>query len=233
MRRLQTDEEWRTWDHPRPLLKLLDGRATDRKARLFDAACWRRLWDAPEVAQAHGAIEILERLADGSATPEEAVAAARTFRDVRFAAACVMGGMYNQPAEDLEVQRPDPWSMAWLRSEAMAILAGRVIRRASGSGDGRPDHEQRAPEERAQCDLIRCIFPSPFQPVASQDGWLTSTVVELARGIYAERAFDRLPILADALQDAGCDNADVLDHCRGPGPHARGCWALDLVLGKS
>jgi hypothetical protein len=63
--------------------------------------------------------------------------------------------------------------------------------------------------------------------------WLTSTVVSLAEGIYAERAFDRLPILADALQDAGCDSADVLDHCRGTGPHARGCWVVDLVLGKS
>jgi hypothetical protein len=48
-----------------------------------------------------------------------------------------------------------------------------------------------------------------------------------------ERAFERLPILADALQDAGCENADILDHCRGPGPHARGCWVVDLILDKS
>ena len=56
--------------------------------------------------------------------------------------------------------------------------------------------------------------------------------VKLAQGIYEERAFDRLPILADALEDAGCDNADILSHCRGPGPHARGCWVVDLLLGK-
>ena len=61
---------------------------------------------------------------------------------------------------------------------------------------------------------------------------LTSTAVTLARSIYAERAFDRLPILADALEDAGCDAADLLAHCRGDGPHVRGCWAVDLVLGK-
>src|SRR5262245_19189484 len=72
------------------------------------------------------------------------------------------------------------------------------------------------------------------QPLPHIDpNWLTSTVVDLARGIYEERAFDRLPILADALQDAGCDNDDLLGHCRGPGPHARGCWVVDLVLGKS
>jgi hypothetical protein len=63
--------------------------------------------------------------------------------------------------------------------------------------------------------------------------WLTSTVAALAQGIYADRAFDRLPILADALQDAGCGNEDVLAHCRGAGPHARGCWVVDLLLGKT
>ena len=81
--------------------------------------------------------------------------------------------------------------------------------------------------------LLRDVFGNPFRRVAVDPRWLTSDVVALATGIYAEKAFDRLPILADALQDAGCDNADVLDHCRGPGPHVRGCWAVDLLLGKS
>jgi len=62
--------------------------------------------------------------------------------------------------------------------------------------------------------------------------WRTSTVIALAKGINEEKAFDRLPILADALQDAGCENDDVLDHCRGAGPHVRGCWVVDLLLGK-
>jgi hypothetical protein len=91
-------------------------------------------------------------------------------------------------------------------------------------------HKQRA--VRFLITSIRCIFGNPFRPAALDPSWLTSTVVLLGRGIYEERAFDRLPILADALQDAGCDNADVLDHCRGPGPHVRGCWVVDLVLGK-
>ena len=62
--------------------------------------------------------------------------------------------------------------------------------------------------------------------------WRTTTVVAPAQGIRAESAFDHLPILADALQDAGCDHTDILEHCRGPGPHVRGCWVVDLVLGK-
>ena len=86
-------------------------------------------------------------------------------------------------------------------------------------------------ESRALADSIRDIFGNPFCPAALDRVWLTTDVIALARGIYAERAFDRMPILADALQDAGCDNAEVLDHCRGPGPHVRGCWVVDLLLG--
>ena len=82
------------------------------------------------------------------------------------------------------------------------------------------------------CYLTRCVFGNPFRPVAVDPAWLTPAVVALARGIYEERAFDRMPILADALQDAGCDNDDILNHCRDDGPHVRGCWVVDLVLGK-
>jgi hypothetical protein len=86
--------------------------------------------------------------------------------------------------------------------------------------------------ERGCAELLRDVFGNPFRPVTADPAWLSSTVTAMARGIYADRAFDRLPILADALQDAGCDHEDVLAHCRGPGPHARGCWVVDLALGK-
>ncbi len=82
------------------------------------------------------------------------------------------------------------------------------------------------------CDLIREVFGNPFRPVALDPAWLTSDVLALARGIYTDRAFDRMPILADALQDAGCNNDDILNHCREPGTHVRGCWVVDLLLGK-
>jgi len=68
--------------------------------------------------------------------------------------------------------------------------------------------------------------------VTLSPAWLTSTVIALARQMYESRDFSPLPILADALQDAGCDNADILDHCRSGGPHVRGCFVVDLLLGK-
>ena len=81
-------------------------------------------------------------------------------------------------------------------------------------------------------NLFRELFGGPFRPIALAPSWLTSDVLTLATGIYANRAFDRMPILADALQDTGCDNDDILNHCRQPGGHVRGCWVIDLLLGK-
>ncbi len=105
-------------------------------------------------------------------------------------------------------------------------IAHHAIHAASGLADG-------ASEQCEQARLLRCIVGNPFAPVAFDPAWRSETAVALATGIYADRAFDRLPILADALEEAGCDHPDVLAHCRGPGPHARGCWVVDGVLDKS
>jgi hypothetical protein len=87
-------------------------------------------------------------------------------------------------------------------------------------------------EEAAQADLFRDIFGNPFRPPRPEPGWRTRTVVALAESIYEGRAFDHLPILTDALEEAGCEAADLLSHCRQPGEHVRGCWVLDLLLAK-
>jgi hypothetical protein len=87
-------------------------------------------------------------------------------------------------------------------------------------------------ELEGQSILLRDIFGNPFRRVAIDPRWLTSSVLDLARAIYDDRAFERMPVLADALMDAGCDNDDILDHCRGDGVHVRGCWVVDLLLGK-
>jgi hypothetical protein len=86
------------------------------------------------------------------------------------------------------------------------------------------------------CDLLRDIFGNPFRFPridAAVLGWNGGTLVKLAQTIYGDRAFDRLPILADALEEAGCDNANILNHCRSEGPHVRGCWVLDAILVKT
>jgi hypothetical protein len=80
---------------------------------------------------------------------------------------------------------------------------------------------------------VREVIQYPFRRVTLNPDWLTSTAVAIARGMYESREFSAMPILADALQDAGCDSDDILNHCRGDGPHVRGCWVVDLVLGKS
>lgn len=77
------------------------------------------------------------------------------------------------------------------------------------------------------------IFGNPFRHIAVDPSWRTEAVVGLARGMYESRDFAPMPVLADALEDAGCADADILAHCRGDGPHVRGCWVVDLVLGKS
>ncbi len=97
------------------------------------------------------------------------------------------------------------------------------------------DVERAAYPERVHrefCNQFRDVAGNPFRPIVADPEWLTPTVQAIAASIYEDRAFDRLPILADAFEEAGCTNADVLLHCRKPGEHVRGCWVVDLVLGK-
>ena len=109
---------------------------------------------------------------------------------------------------------------------AVAVQVMRfAVRRAAPTESGA--------EAVAQVELVRDIFFNPFRPIHLDPDWLTSTVVALARGMYDSRDFSAMPILADALQDAGCDSGDVLDHCRAAAPHVRGCWVVDLILGRS
>jgi hypothetical protein len=109
-------------------------------------------------------------------------------------------------------------------------------------------------ERRSQCSLLRDIFGNPFRPVSVDPRWLSSSVFGLVRTVYEDRRFgfeywsrepkqdlartayhdrfDHLPVLADVLEEAGCSNPDILGHLRAPGPHVRGCWVIDLLLGR-
>jgi hypothetical protein len=92
--------------------------------------------------------------------------------------------------------------------------------------------QMKATARDEQLALLRDVFGNPFRPVAFAPEWRTDTAVALARQMYDGRDFGAIPILADALQDAGCDSDDILSHCRNPGEHVRGCWVVDFVLGK-
>ena len=118
-------------------------------------------------------------------------------------------------------------------AEADAALVGETIGRQVLLLVRQHGGPEREAEERAyQAALVREIFGDPFPPPAFDPTWRTLDVTTLAAGIGEGREFDRMPILADALEEAGCSDAALLGHCRGPGPHAPGCWVLDRVLGK-
>jgi hypothetical protein len=93
-------------------------------------------------------------------------------------------------------------------------------------------HAARRAEAAVQAQLLRCLAGNPFRPVAVDRGWLTADVRGLVQTIYEEGTFEQLPVLGDALEDAGCAEAAMLLHCRETGPHARGCFVLDLLLAK-
>ena len=126
------------------------------------------------------------------------------------------------------------------KSSGSWFVSGRMPAVAALGED--PENLISVPPERVEATIrsytthpavyIREVFGNPFRPVAFSPDWRTGTTVAIARGMYESRDFSAMPILADALQDTGCDSAEVLDHCRGPGPHVRGCWVVDLVLGK-
>jgi hypothetical protein len=117
-----------------------------------------------------------------------------------------------------------------VESLRMAMAEARWV--LATNGRGRHFGEPLTAEGAVQVDLLRDIFGNPFRLAAVDPSWFTSTVLALASQMYDSRDFSPMPILADALQDAGCDNDDILNHCRQPGEHFRGCWVVDLLLGK-
>ena len=89
-----------------------------------------------------------------------------------------------------------------------------------------------AAERKGQCDLLRDLAGNPFRPLTADPRWRTGAAVGHDRTMYESRDFGAMPVLADALEEAGCNDTGVLAHCRGDEPHVRDCWVLDLVLGK-
>jgi hypothetical protein len=235
-----TEAEWLTSEDAKEMCRGLREqhgvtrrKAGKRKLKLFGCASCRLFGAALGDPRSLAAVEYMERFADrevGTAEMEAVKEEAR--RAIRAAEKLpIPPGMSHDDVPERQAaeaafalvgDRPDIGAYAhWaMRSFVGASFAAR--------------HRNWLDQLRALSDLLRDIFGNPFRAVKLAPAWLTSDVVALARGIYDDRAFDRMPILADALQDAGCDNDDVLDHCRDPhAVHVRGCWVVDLVLGKA
>jgi hypothetical protein len=240
-----TEEAWLGATSPQPLVQYLLEQRRDsrqrgllrrdprvRKLRLFACACCRCIFPLLGDVRSRAAVEAAERYADRGATKraleeayEAGVAVVNAERDpLRMTAAnaarwAAVAGSSQTLVENLA---------RYAASEAAA--AERLAREAS-----RVDAALWGEVGAWQCLVLLDVFGNPFRPapaVPSFGAWNEGTILNMARAIYEERAFDRMPILGDALEEAGCTDEALLDHCRGEGPHVRGCWLLDLLLGK-
>ncbi len=223
-----TEGEWLICKNPQDMLVLLRRKASNRKLRLFACACCRRVWHLLTDEPGRRAVEVTERHADGIAPRQELAAAFLEARQGTVARACARG---YAGAAAREVARMAGWSIGWFTPTS---ISGRVA-----TWDAERE-ALKSNEEAAQAELLRDIFGNPFRPVATDPAWQAATVLALAQAAYDEREMPagtldvaRLAVLADALEEVGCTGPAILGHLRGPGPHVRGCWVIDLLLGKS
>jgi hypothetical protein len=172
---------------------------------------------------------VAERYADGRAGPDE-LAAAREGAD--GVAETLLAAHGHEPHAEASAGCACMWAAE--PDASIAVMAG-LCARSAVEAAARATPSAVAAEREGLCHLIRDLFPSPFRLVRADPAWLSwnrGTVSQMAAAIYHTGAFTDLPVLADALEEAGCADDALLAHCRGPGDHARGCWALDLLLGK-
>jgi hypothetical protein len=232
-----TRKEWLACRDPEPMLQFLRAKASGRRLRLFACACCRRLPDHAQ--ESWKALDVAERYADSELGERELIAAWGPASRVRYPAAAGLNmDLGNYAAAAAAAAATPFWdSKSGTHVQTVLDIARNIRIAIAVDPDWEPDTWKA--EESAQADLLRDIFGDPFQPVALGPSWRTSAVLALARAAYGDRPLrsgtlntTRLAILADALVEAGCGDADILGHVRGAGPHVRGCWVLDLVLGK-
>ncbi len=204
---------------------------SDRKLQLAAIAFCRHMGHLPLPVEWHNTVARFEEWVEGAATAEQVIAARQRLEAIADPSlsqdetgAFSFDRFYGDRAATFLVDTGpgrDPLIDQLFMVKQVAYNANGVF----GAG-----HERAM--RVAHCQIVREIFGNPFRPITLNPSWLTSTVIAIANSIYEEKVFDRMPILADALQDAGCDNQDILNHCRQPGEHARGCWVVDLLLSK-
>jgi hypothetical protein len=249
-----TETEWLACGEPAPMLECLGGgKASDRKLRLFAAACCHAVMHLMTDRRSYRAGKLAERLADGLACRKAELAAVHNaVRDAERQAEMVNPSgwpddpFWEDPAGPGGLSSTEKYQdrMRLDRRASVAAVAALAVGEDMDLGVAAEiargitfDREEDRCVEVTPAAFLRDLFgPLPFKLVTLDPTWLAwndGTAEKLARGIYEERAFDRLPILHDALLDAGCHNEDILSHCRSAGPHVRGCWVVDLLLGQT
>jgi hypothetical protein len=249
-----TEAEWNTCTDLLKMLAFLrdSGKADGRRCRLFACAVVRRAWHLLPDERIREAVDSQERHQGGQATPEELAGAQDVVREGQYRHVRGLLRVTGEPravgsaTQAAYIAVESAYNLSWgeaTEEEAGAWVATQAAwasRQALEAGGVKAGD---ASEELAQSDLLRDIFgPLPFRPVAVPDVWLTwnaGTVRRLAEAADAERQMPggtldpaRLGVLADALEEAGCTDPDLLGHLRGPGPHVRGCWPVDLLTGR-
>jgi hypothetical protein len=246
---MMTEAEWLACADPEQMLDFLHGKASERKLRLFAVACCRRVWHLLSDSSREG-VDVIEHFAERQTTSEQL---AQVHRAARRKVRDASDRSQKLPPRSLEsdlAYRDSQQALLVLYAAAptdgfvgmVALYSSQcACRELAGY---RPTYDEAAflawhqlvdADMALQANVLRDVCGNPFRPVSANPNWLTwngGIVPKLAQAIYDERRFQDLPILADALEEAGCTNADLLDHCRRPGEHFRGCWAVDLPLGK-
>jgi hypothetical protein len=194
-----------------------------RKLRLFACACCRHVWRSISSESSRRLVEASELFADGLMKRESLRAVYKAAEVERLARGIVMDcfAAASMTATD------DAVAASW----TVPFNADELLRDLSGA----KDETAIAAEEKWRANCLRDIFGNPFRPVSVNPGWLAwkeGAVRKMAQMIYDDRSFSDLPILADALEEAGCADPAILAHCRAGGEHVRGCWVVDLLLGK-
>lgn len=228
-----TEVDWLGSIDPTPMLEFLRGKTTDRKLRLFAAHSVGLAAEWLVHPDSKAAVVAAERIADGESMGEVLGQIRKAAWDVlpllpdidtHVSAARAAGRAVEESAFDA----------AFLTKNELVQIYAETLEEKAGSVDEkyRMYLIGKAEGERLLADLLRELIGNPVRKTVIDPDWLTVNVIEHARNIYDQRAFDRMPELTRALEQAGCTNPDILSHCRQSETHARGCWVVDLLLGK-
>ncbi|HEV3142578.1 MAG TPA: hypothetical protein VGZ47_01710 [Gemmataceae bacterium] len=224
---MNDEQTWFTGNDLAAMKRLACVSFAERKLRLFGCACCRRIWPLLNRKKLRQAIEVAERFADGLASDEERERAYRSVaKSIQY---FDLDSTQGQEELHAAVYILSNSNFAGNHAPEMALDAVAAAHRHQPS--------IREAEARAQMNLLRDIFgPLLFRWIRFADEWHEwkhGCLRKLARTIYEDERFDLLPILSDALQEAGCTDAELLAHCHAKTPHVRGCWVVDWILGRN